>query len=293
MSKRRDRRRKTPRPHLAQTLPPAHTQSSRPVLSPSKKWMVASVLVVLLAGVGLVWQASRAKPPVRSEATVLATAMPTNPSMPVTSVPGNGEPLLASTMAASNSPAKSDQAAVKLNQQANKLMTAGDLQSAIRLYEKALTLTPEDEDLHYNLGIAYAKAGDFTKAEEHYRQALRLLPDYAEVHNNLGNLLLRTRRWDEAADQLNEALKLQPEYAVAYNNLGIVRQKQKRLNDATACFEKAVRYDTNYLEAHFNLASASLQVGNREKAISEFTEVLRLDPTFEAAQRGLAKAMQK
>jgi Flp pilus assembly protein TadD len=293
MSRRRDHRRKKHRPHFGHPLPPVRTQNQRPIVSPVQKRIAVSAIVLLLAGGGFLWQSSRSKPPERSEATVFTTALPTHGSTSAAPVPTNGIPLLASTMDASNNPAKSDQAAVKLNQQANQLMTAGDLQGAIRLYEKGLALTPEDEDLHFNLGIAYAKAGDSTKAEEHYREALRLLPDYAEVRNNLGNLLLRAGRWDEAAQQLQEAIKLQPEYAAAYNNLGIVRQKQKRLDDATACFEKAVRYDTNYLEAHFNLASASLLAGNRDKAISEFGEVLRLDPAFEAARLGLAKALQK
>jgi Tfp pilus assembly protein PilF len=276
-----------------QTVPPAQIQK-RPAILQSQKWIVVSVALLSLVGAGLVWQSNRPKPASASQTTALnpATAA-TKVSRGTTVVPSNAVSLFASSPEAPSNPPKPDQAATQLNQQANKLMSAGDVTGAIRLYEKALTLTPEDEDLHYNLGIAYAKASDFSKAEVHYREALRLLPDYAEVHNNLGNLLLRAGRWDEAAEQLDEAIKLQPEYAAAYNNLGIVRQKQKRLQDATACFQKAVQCDTNYLEAHFNLASAAWLAGNRERAASEFQEALRIDPTFEAAQLGLAKALQK
>jgi type IV pilus biogenesis/stability protein PilW len=293
MSRSRDNRRKRERLRSRPPVRAAATQN-RPTAWTSRNRIVASVVLVLAAGTVLIWQASRSNSSRRYEATVQSTiAKPTNAPLALSLVPSNSGLVLAQHMEATNSVAKSNQAAIKLNQQANQLMTAGDVQGAIRSYEKALVFTPEDEDLHYNLGIAYAKAGDFTKAEQHYRVALRLLPDYAEVHNNFGNLLLRAGRWDEAAEHLNEAIKLQPEYAAAYNNLGIVRQRQKRLEEATANFEKAVAYDSNYLEAHFNLASASLLAGNRDKAVAEFQQVLRLDPTFEPAQRGLAKAIQK
>ena len=117
-----------------------------------------------------------------------------------------------------------------------------------------MRFTPEDEDLHYNLGIAYGRSGDITNAEHHYREALRLLPDYPEVHNNLGNLLLHAGRLGEAEEQFTEAIKLMPELSTAHNNLGIVRQSQNRMPEAITCFRKAVQYNTNYWQAHFNLA---------------------------------------
>jgi len=264
MSRRRDHRRKNHHPNSRQPGPAAPIKKHRAPATQSQKLMIVSILALLLAGVGWLWYSNGPKRPGKFEATDLnSNALPTEATMGTTSVPTNTISLLTSTAGVSNSAAKPAQASVRLNQQANELMNAGDMPGAIRLYEQAIRLTPDDEDLHYNLGIAYAKAGDFTNAEQQYREALRLLPDYAEVHNNLGNLLLRGGRLDEAAEQLNEAVKLQPEYAAAYNNLGIVRQKQKRLEEATLCFQKAVAYDANYLEAHFNLASASLLAGNR------------------------------
>ncbi len=200
-----------------------------------------------------------------------------------------GSALVASNPSSTSASPPKDQATVDLNQQANELLNARDFKGAIQLYEKAIAAAPEDEDLHYNLGIAYAKAGDTEKAEKEYREALRLLPDYAEVHNNLGNLLLRSGRLKEADDQFAEAIALMPEYAAAHNNLGIVRQRQKRLLEAKECFQKAARYDTNYLEAHYNLATSYLLENSPDKALPEFRETLRINPGFEPAQRAVAK----
>jgi tetratricopeptide (TPR) repeat protein len=176
-----------------------------------------------------------------------------------------------------------------LNEQANARLKARDFSGAIEAYKRAIALTPGDEDLHFNLGIAYVQNGDLTNAEREYKQALELLPDYPEVHNNLGNLLLRSGRMAEAEEHFTEALKQMPEYAQAHNNLGTLRQRQQRTEDALRCFQKAVESDTNYWEAHYNLANTYLQLKQPDKAAAEYREALRINPAFETARRALEK----
>jgi Flp pilus assembly protein TadD len=181
--------------------------------------------------------------------------------------------------------------AIELAVGANSLLAVGDAKGAVRVLEEALRLKPEDEDLHYNLGIAYVRSGDITNAEHHYREALRLLPDYPEVHNNLGNLLLHAGRLGEAEEQFTEAIKLMPELSTAHNNLGTVRQRQNRMPEAIACFRKAVEYNTNYWQAHYNLAIASLSQGSKEEGLHELQTVLRLKPDYKPAQSALEKIL--
>jgi len=184
-----------------------------------------------------------------------------------------------------------DGTATELASRASALLASGDAKGAVRVLEDALRFTPKDEDLHYNLGIAYARSGDITNAEHQYREALRLLPDYPEVHNNLGNLLLHAGRLGEAEEQFAEAIKLMPELSNAHNNLGTVRQRQNRMPEAIACFRKAVEYNTNYWQAHFNLAVASLTQGSKEEGIQELRTVLRLNPSYGPAQNALDKIL--
>jgi Flp pilus assembly protein TadD len=187
-------------------------------------------------------------------------------------------------------PVKAEDSSTELVAQGTELLKAGDLKGAIALYQKALTNAPDDEDLHFNLGVAYARSGSLTNAEAHYREALRLLPDYPEAQNNLGNLLLNSGRMQEAEPHLAKAVESMPEYAVAQNSLGVLRQKQSRTNEALACFEAAARLDTNYWQARFNLGNAYLLHGESAKAAEEFKEVLRVNPAYPPAKRGLEKA---
>ena len=62
-----------------------------------------------------------------------------------------------------------------------RLRRSGDHAGALRAYSQALEVTPDDENLHYNIAKAYLHAGDMSHAVEHLDTALRLRPDFQEA----------------------------------------------------------------------------------------------------------------
>ena len=174
--------------------------------------------------------------------------------------------------------------------EANRLLQQKQYDEAIALYEKALSLNQEDEDIHYNLGIAYARKGNVDAAIKHYEAALRILPDYVEAHNNLGNLLVSRSRFDEAATHFQAALKVSPDYASAHNNYGTALRLQGKAMEAMEHFAEAARLAPEYGEARYNLGMALISADRHEEAIKELTEAVRLKPDFKPAADALAKA---
>lgn len=165
---------------------------------------------------------------------------------------------------------------------ATEFLRSNKVDGAIALYEQALKFNPEDEDVHYNLGIAYAKQGNAPKAIEHYEHALRIVPDYAEAHNNLGNLLAQQRRFEEANEHFQAALNVMPDYASAHNNFGTALRMQGRIEDALGHYEEAVRLSPVHAEARFNLGNLYLGAGRVLEAMAQFNEVSRLRPELQA-----------
>lgn len=51
---------------------------------------------------------------------------------------------------------------------------------AVQCYTKALSVSPRDENLHYNVGRAFFEEGDRDKAEDYLAKALKINPEFKE-----------------------------------------------------------------------------------------------------------------
>jgi tetratricopeptide (TPR) repeat protein len=255
--------------------------------SPKKKkksravaaWTISAIIAAGVAGaaVGIKSKSRRSSP---------ATTNAISSSTVTNAVPAEGtEEALAAWMAGLSN--RTD--AAELMNDGTALLSSGRVREAVACYQRAVALKPDDEEAHYNLGLAYAKAGQPAVAERHYREALRIFPEYAEAHNNLGNVLTRQKRYAEAVEAFKAALKLQPEYALAHNNLGRALAEQGAPSEGLPHFLEAVRLDTNYLEAHFNLGNSYLNIGRTNDAIRHFDEVVRIRPGFAPAVQALSR----
>lgn len=171
---------------------------------------------------------------------------------------------------------------------ANQLLSQGSPAEAVQVLKEALTLNPDDEDIHYNLGLAYTRLGQLDEAVHHYHEALRIFPNYVEAHNNLGNVLMRAGKAEEAIDQFELAVKIKPDYASAHNNLGTALQRAGRRDEALVQFQEAAKLMPDYWEAHFNLGTCLLEAADLKEARAQFETVLRLKPDFEPAKAALA-----
>lgn len=60
-----------------------------------------------------------------------------------------------------------------------------DPETAISLYRQGLSLCPDDEISHYELGKILADHGRLTEAETEFEAALKLNPDFGEARNRL------------------------------------------------------------------------------------------------------------
>ena len=96
------------------------------------------------------------------------------------------------------------------------------------------------------LGSALKLKGNFDGAKNAHGKVLQLTPDDAEVHNNLGNTLVHLRKLEEAEACYKGAIALNENYTEAYNNLAITLLEMGRLNEAEANCRKALGQNPEY-----------------------------------------------
>lgn len=105
---------------------------------------------------------------------------------------------------------------------AQRLWLAGQKTQAVDQVEQALTRTPDDLQLRFNLGVMRMELGDRAKAQAIFTRLTQDFPDLADPYNNLAVLHAAAGELDEAKAALEQALRLQPEHAQAQENLGDV-----------------------------------------------------------------------
>jgi tetratricopeptide (TPR) repeat protein len=163
----------------------------------------------------------------------------------------------------------------------------GQTVEAIRQYQEALRLNPDDAEVHNSLGAAFDDQGQTDEAIRQYQEALRLKPDHADAHNNLGIALGRQGQTSEAIRRFQETLRLKPDHADAHYNLGVAFGQQGQTVEAVRQLQEALRLKPDHAEAHNNLGTVFYQQGLTDEAIRQFQEALRLKPDYPNARKNL------
>ncbi len=166
---------------------------------------------------------------------------------------------------------------------------------ALNANKTAVILSPQDAQVHYNLGITLKELGRLDEAEASSREAIALQPSYAEAHNNLGLMFKSLGRLDEAEASSRQAIALQPDNAQAHNNLGLTLQALGRLDEAEASYKQAIGVKADYAAAHHNL-SIMKKFESQDEQFLKMQE-LNLDENTSEEERchinfGLAKACE-
>jgi protein O-mannosyl-transferase len=169
----------------------------------------------------------------------------------------------------------------------NALAGAGKYAEAIKSFEAALRVRPENHESRNNLANALLKLGRLDEAATNYWLALQSKPDAARIHKNLGDLLVTMGRLDEAVLQYREALKQEPHDSGTHYALGVALALQGLWNESIQEYEWTLRLAPSNAEAQYNLGYVLLVCGRFDEAEAHLNEALRLNPEFPLAHYNL------
>ncbi len=112
---------------------------------------------------------------------------------------------------------------------------------AVRAYEAAIRLAPQQPGLQALLGAAYAQWGQIEPALAAYRQAVALRPCDAASHLQLASIYRQQNRQGEATKAYEEALRVAPDDPEVAAAVGFAYATQGRREEATRVYQLAIR----------------------------------------------------
>lgn len=128
----------------------------------------------------------------------------------------------------------------------------GDIFMARRMYREAIdvyrTIQPPNAVILNKIGIAYQQLGELDSAKKMYERAIKLNKKYPEAINNLGTVHYARKSYRRAISQYKKALALNPDSASIYSNLGTAYFARKDYRRAIECYEKAISLDPDVFE---------------------------------------------
>jgi tetratricopeptide (TPR) repeat protein len=140
-----------------------------------------------------------------------------------------------------------------------------DLDNALKEFQVALQLQPNESELHEALGQLYLDNHSDDDAQSELQRALTLDPSRTHALYLLGRLYVQNRENEKALSYLQRALRLQPDLAEASSLLGTAYVRLGQFANAIPKLEKAAPLD-HYGNVHYQLYLAYRKLGQTELA---------------------------
>lgn len=161
----------------------------------------------------------------------------------------------------------------------------GDFAGAIKQYEEAIKIAPQNTDTLVCMARAYDRQGNMIKAIETYQRAIKIDARCALAHNDLGLCYARQNDTVRSRESLNKAVALVPTSKLYRNNLATVLVEAQQFSEAydqlSAVYPPAI--------AHYNVGVLSNRRGHRVEALGRFQQASAADPNLAQARTMIAK----
>ena len=152
-----------------------------------------------------------------------------------------------------------------------------DRDNAIKEYEAALQLRPNEAELHESLGEFYLDSRSDAEAQRELEKAVSLDGSRTKTLYLLGRLYVMNNETAKAIPFLRRALQLQPNLNEASGMLGTAYVRLGQFAEAIPRLEKAASLD-HYGNIHYQMYQAYRKLGESElaqKALARSQEIRR------------------
>ena len=119
-------------------------------------------------------------------------------------------------------------------------------------------------------GEASMDRNEYREALAYFDRALTVDPENPEVHYARGIALYRLTRDGDAVSEFTAAILLDPEYSWAYYSRGLAHKRMGNVDGALADFSDALKYAPKTQEFYYSRAMLYRELGKIDEALSDF-----------------------
>ena len=149
---------------------------------------------------------------------------------------------------------------------------------AVLLFERALTIEPDNFELHDDEIEALIEAGQIHEAIAGVERIIDKQGEFPDSYVRLGDLYSRLGEDKAATDNYHKALRMHPNYLEAAVKLGTQHMRMARWYQAATYFNRAVEINDQLIGAYIGLALAELASGKKEQGEDTLELAAALEP---------------
>ena len=163
------------------------------------------------------------------------------------------------------------------------LQKQGRREDALKTFDKAVQLEPDDPKAWTNLGTVLVNLERMNEAVLSFQHALKLNPRHWDAADKIGCLLYQLERFEDALAYFNLCDKLRPNHVSTLQNRARVLRYLKRPGEALADNRRALELDPTDANICNNIGDAMLLLGREDEALEWFDKAVELQPDYALA----------
>lgn len=168
----------------------------------------------------------------------------------------------------------------------------GDLENAVAMYQRALSLAPDSIEAQLALAEAYRRLGAPENAAKGYRSVLEREPANLLARRGLGNALIALGRPAEALAEFDLMIAAEPLDERGHNGRGVALSMLGHYEEARQAYESGLKLAPADLELNNNLATLLMMTGQPAQALAILKRIAAYPSAPERVRRNLARAEQ-
>ncbi len=165
----------------------------------------------------------------------------------------------------------------------------GDYPSAIASFNKAITHSPNKQQILFQLGVSYLQQGDTQNALATLKKAYDLEPKYPDAR-----ILYATGLYYAKQDAQADALLTEGFGTVLYDDNRLLQtyMSLKRYDRAIGIWQERIKNDPNNTQNLLGLAGVYFASGNNTQTIATLRQVQTIDPSTKAELDSIISQIQ-